>query len=530
PGKAVQGHLIEAPGSLPWDLDMPSTAFEEALHGFSWLDDLAAQGDSHARGIAQKWVWSWIDRYGAGIGPGWTPDLTGRRLIRWINHAVFLLRGRSAEDSRRFFQSLGQQTIFLSRRWRSATPGLPRFEALSGLVYAGLALTGLERLAVPAVAALGKECEAQIDGQGGIASRNPEHLLEVFSLLVWAAQALEDADQTPSVAHRNALERMAPTLRAIRHGDSGLARYHGGGAGPEGRLDGTLAQARVRKVLEQDKLAMGFARLAGGRVTVIADAARPPVGIGAGNAHASTLSIEMTSGRRPVLVNCGSGADFGEDWHRTGRSTANHSTLCLDGKSSSDFGKSELEVSGREYLVVAPADVQARMSRVDDGHKVLMGHNGYVTKYGLTHTRSLHMTFNGSQLTGEDSLAAISEADQRTFGQEMTRRNMQGIPFDIRFHLHPDVNASLDMGGQSISLKAKSGEIWLFRFDGDVELTLEPSVYLEQTRLKPRATQQIVLTGRIVEFTRRIGWTLAKAPGTSDAVRDLEDADPYLDF
>ena len=26
-----------------------------------------------------------LDRqYGRGTGPGWTPDLTGRRLIRWI--------------------------------------------------------------------------------------------------------------------------------------------------------------------------------------------------------------------------------------------------------------------------------------------------------------------------------------------------------------------------------------------------------------------------------------------------------------
>ena len=43
------GYLVEAPGRSIWDLPMPSPAFEEELHGFAWLDDLAAVGDGPAR-------------------------------------------------------------------------------------------------------------------------------------------------------------------------------------------------------------------------------------------------------------------------------------------------------------------------------------------------------------------------------------------------------------------------------------------------------------------------------------------------
>jgi uncharacterized heparinase superfamily protein len=75
------GHLIEGLDTLIWDLDMPSQAFEEKLHGFRWLDDLAAVGDGAARVKAQAWLFGWIERYGRGKGTGWTPDLTGRRLI-----------------------------------------------------------------------------------------------------------------------------------------------------------------------------------------------------------------------------------------------------------------------------------------------------------------------------------------------------------------------------------------------------------------------------------------------------------------
>ena len=53
-------------------------------------------------------------------------------------------------------------------------------------------------------------------------------------------------------------------------------------------------------------------------------------------------------------------------------------------------------------------------------------------------------------------------------------------------------------------------------------MSLEPSVYLEKGRLKPRASKQIVLSGHVDAFDAMIGWTLAKAQDTPLAIRDLE--------
>ena len=114
------GHLIEAPGLLIWDIAIPDPAFEDEVQGFAWLDDLAAVGDGAARKRAQDWTWGWIARFGRGSGPGWTPDLTGRRVIRWINHALFLLNGRDRTETQAYYRALSRQTVFLSRRWHAA--------------------------------------------------------------------------------------------------------------------------------------------------------------------------------------------------------------------------------------------------------------------------------------------------------------------------------------------------------------------------------------------------------------------------
>ena len=105
------GQVIESPDTAIWDIGLEDLAAAEEMHGFDWLDDLAALGDAGARARAQDWTWGWMARFGAGKGPGWSPDLTGRRLIRWINHALLLLSGRDRVQSDAFYRSLSAQVV-----------------------------------------------------------------------------------------------------------------------------------------------------------------------------------------------------------------------------------------------------------------------------------------------------------------------------------------------------------------------------------------------------------------------------------
>ena len=186
----VAGQLVTAPNTSIWDIPMPRATGAFTLPddrtGFAWLDDLAAVADAPARKVAQDWTFEWIKRFGAGRGNGWSADLTGRRLIRWVNHAPFLLTGRRGADSARFFAEASAQVYYLSRQWPKTPPGIARIEALTGLIYAGLSLDGLAEFVPAAETALAKECDRGIAADGGIATRSPEELLEVFTLLTWA--------------------------------------------------------------------------------------------------------------------------------------------------------------------------------------------------------------------------------------------------------------------------------------------------------------------------------------------------------
>ena len=97
------GLFVEGRDYIIWDIAAAYPEVAEEIQGCAWLDDLAAVGDAGARALAHKWVFAWIDRYGNGRSDGWTPGIAGRRLMRWVNHGPFLLRGHDKDITARFF-------------------------------------------------------------------------------------------------------------------------------------------------------------------------------------------------------------------------------------------------------------------------------------------------------------------------------------------------------------------------------------------------------------------------------------------
>jgi uncharacterized heparinase superfamily protein len=358
-----------------------------------------------------------------------------------------------------------------------------------------------------ALMALDKECQDQIDVHGTIASRNPEELLDIFSLLTWVKQSLELTRAPVPEALMSCLARIAPVLRALRHGDGTLARFHGGGQGSEYVLDQALAISGIRASTLEDS-AMGFARISSGATAVIADVAAPPLGQERLTSHASTCAFELSVGRTRVIVNCGSGLRFGTDWHQAGRTTASHATLAIDGLSSSRFGPPKR--NGDRPFAETPSLVMVEKTRAVDGVRLQMNHNGYQKSHGLIHARTLDLPVDSKGLVGEDELYAPDESDVQILQTAQTKSDAP-LRFSIRFHLHPEVTPNFDADSESISLTLATGEIWVFRCQPGTELALDDSIYFEDGRQFPRPSKQIVLTGVIKEITTRVRWSLAKA-------------------
>jgi uncharacterized heparinase superfamily protein len=467
---------------LSWEPADASPEWLAELHGFEWLRNLRSVGGERARRMAREMVSTWLMRYPKYDETAWRADITGVRLKSWISFHDFFCASADDEFRKEYFSSLIRQTKHLARALPGNLSGIPLMQALKGLAYTGLALEEGEARLEQAFNGILLQIREQILPDGGHISRSPQASFEFLQCLVDLRAALISAKMEMPEELQYAIDRMAPVVKFFRHGDGALAQFNGGQEGNAHLCDTTLMHSGARGKAMQSLPHSGYERIIQGRASVIMDTGLPLVSAYSDRAHAGLLSFEYSFGRDRVIVNCGTSAVQGK-WRRVLRSTLAHSTLIADNRNSCPFDA--------EGLLSGGPDVRAR--RQEDAEVALIeaGHTGYVPRFGLTHRRCVRLRDQGDILCGEDQLTGKS-----------------GVPFAVRFHLHPGIQASLTPDGGEAVLRARSGISWRFKASG-VKLGLEESVYACKGEL-PAPALQIVLTGQTTGAATAVSWEMIR--------------------
>lgn len=475
------GETVEAPAP-PWNTAM-RPPWRAALHGFGWLADLAAVGGERARQAARDWTADWLEHCDGWDPLAWRADVVGERLSHWIVYLDDLAsRPEDGIFRKRLLVSFARQTRHLHRVAGREAPGLARLAALRGLVAAAAAL-GNERRRERAVARLTREAQSQILRDGGHIERNPSAQMAALRYLIDAQAALRAAQAEVPSALQSAIDRAAPMLRFFRHGDGRLALFNGASEESGEMLDLVLARAEARGRPPLGAPHLGFQRLQAGRSLVLIDAGAPPAAGLDGDAHAGTLSFEMSHGRERLIVNCGTSPSLSPPWRAVARASAAHSTVVVADTNLA-------EIRGNGTLGRRPRHVSCERAEEGGSQWITASHDGYLPIFGLTHAREIFLAADGDDLRGEDRLTGRA-----------------GQSFTIRFHLHPQVQVSLTQDGATALLRLPSGIGWRLRAQGAV-MSLAESIYLGGGEL--RKTQQIVLDGHVGTAGATVKWALRR--------------------
>ena len=96
-------------------------------------------------------------------------------------------------------------------------------------------------------------------------------------------------------------------------------------------------------------------------------------------------------------------------------------------------------------------------------------HGGWRVRHGLIYRRRLYVAMNGGRITGEDSLSRPMSETASSFPGGL-------IPFEIRFHLHPDVQVADGPDDRTVFLGLpRRHRVWRFR--SETLLSVENSRY-----------------------------------------------------
>jgi uncharacterized heparinase superfamily protein len=475
---------------------------EAAVHGFSWLRDLSASAPrEQCTGTAERILSAWLEvNLRPGKGPAWSIEHAGHRLLNWLVYAPLILSGNDTRLRSQVLAAMNETARWLDRNIGRAEDRLAEVAGWCGIVAAGLLMPEGKPRRLFGEAGLIRALGEMVGDDGGILSRSPVGQVEAITLLVELKACYQATRRDPPQAIQTMIELLVPPLLALTHADGSLGSWQGSGATAASRIAALIEASGVRTRPLKEVRQWGYQRVSGGKSVLQFDAAPPPMARHARSGCASTLAFEFSSAGHRIVVNCGGAALAGGQVpiriEQGLRATAAHSTLVLD-----DANSTAVLINGKLGRGVGEVEVDRRMLELDGGNatRIEASHDGYASRFGLIHRRILIMRDDGSELRGEDLLLPKGGKGKR--GK---------VPFAIRFHLGPNIEAGVADGGSGAGMALPDGSYWQFVARGDgAKLALEDSMWVDGAG-KPQPIQQLVLQGMVSRGGGSFSWLLKR--------------------
>lgn len=422
-----------------WDNPSQSKLWRYNLHYFDCLNQLEL--DNEEVQLQNNLISKWIRENPYGKGTGWEPYPTSLRIINWIKWH-FKTNSLSAEAK----LSLWNQVNWLA--------GLPEFHLLGNHLFINVkallfasAIFGLNEDSTnyrKALKILMKEISEQFLEDGAHFELSPmyhalamEDLLDLYQLKSslpknFPSQEIQEkfnrgmkwlhymSYRSGELAHFNdCANDIAPTLSELNE------------LGQKVGLKGAL-NSDIKFNYFKDS---GFVVFKNETVHLVADIGDIGPDYLPGHAHADSLSFELAIKGKRVIVNSGTG-EYGLSEERLRqRSTAAHSTIELDGKSSSEVW-SGFRVAQRARITeveICEEDKRLEFAAVHDGYTRI--------KSKPLHKRNWKL--NDSSIEIIDVVSGSGNSVQ------------------LRYYLHPDIH--VDIHDDSLILSTSSEKLAIIR-------------------------------------------------------------------
>lgn len=490
------GYGVKA-ATPPFDDAVAPDNYRAWLHSFRWLRDLAAINDTRrAIKVAEPAVRAWLDQYAAYDSFSWRSDLIGERLIYWATYAPLILSGNDLVYRSKVLNALARQARHLARSAHRAEDGLPRLNAIVGLMYSGLLLPGGEDRLARGEALLEEALAHLVLADGGFATRNPSDIPGCLRLLIALRGVYRQRAAAAPACLQLAIDRMVPMLKGLLMADGALAAFNGARAGKARDIGLILDLAECDGKAIENAAHSGYQRLARGKTVVVLDAGPPPAEPLSAKAHAAPLAFEMSVDGQRLIVNCGGchesdGLPRDITWMT--RATAAHSTLIVN-----DTNAARIMADSR--VGRGPQRLEWTRREADGGLWLDAAHDGYAKRFGLIHRRRLYITPDGQEVRGEDIVLPGGGRWRLPWLGERASR------FDLRFHLHPLIEATPTRDGHAAILRLPDKQGWMFRVAGPA-ISLEDSLYLEEGG-RSRKNRQLVVSGTIDALPLTVNWSI----------------------
>ena len=456
------------------------------LNSFFWLFSLDLK--SSKKNI-QYIILQWIEKNHKYNSKNWEVDIIAKRIIAWLSISKLTYEDSDANYKRKFNDIIRKQINHLINEIRISESEDNKMVGCAAIILAGLSYQDRDGYLKTGLNLLKRLIKLSFDNHGFPRSRNIRQLNFYLKYFVLIREWLKEAQsEIPDYINEN-IYYLGQAYAFTWQNNKMDLLFNGNHEAHNIDFDYYIKRHGYSFKNQNNELG-GYAILNSKKTSLIMDIGSSPDKKFSSNYQAGALSFEILSGQKKLICNSGYFQNYNHQLNELSKSSAIHSTLILDDRSSCKFSKNK---NSSSKISQGLKIIKKKIIFEKNYWKINAAHDGYLKQYGIIHDREIEFYPEQIKFIGHDKL--------------ISKNNTKNLKFEIRFHLEPNIKVMKTQDNKSILIDL-DGEGWKFNSDNNV-INIDTGLYFGKKNSFV-ANQNIFISGMTNDQNQTIKWEITK--------------------
>ena len=317
-----------------WDNQTLKVKDYKNLNSFFWLFSLDLKS---SKKDTQNIILQWIEKNHLYNSKSWEVDIVAKRIIAWLSNSQLTYEDSDDNYKKKFNNIIKKQINHLINEIKASEWVDDKMISCSAVILSGLSYQDDQYLDV-GLNLLKKLAKLSFDSDGFPKSRNIRQLNFYLKYFVLIREWLKESQsEIPEFIDENIYYLGQAYVFTSQDNKYDLL-FNGNHENNNSDLDNYLKRFGYNFKSQKNELG-GYALLNNKKICLVMDVGSTPDKKFSSNYQSGSLSFEITSRGRKLICNSGYFQNFKHQLNEISKSSATHSTLILDDRSSCKFTK-----------------------------------------------------------------------------------------------------------------------------------------------------------------------------------------------
>ena len=456
------------------------------LNSFFWLFSLDLKS---SKKDTQNVILQWIDRNHRYNPKSWEFDITAKRIIAWTSNSRLSYEDSGNNFKDNFNEILKKQINHLINEIEGSEEVDDKIIGCAAIILTGLSYQDKDGYLKTGLGLLKKLVKFSFDNDGFPKSRSIRQLCFYLKYFILIREWFKESQsEIPDFINENIYYLGQAYAFGWQNNKVDLL-FNGNNETNNINFDHYLRKLGYSFKNQSNELG-GYAALNSKKTSLVMDVGPSPDKKFSSNYQSGALSFEIISNGKKLICNSGYFQNHNHQLNELSKSSAIHSTLILDDRSSCKFDKTKNESPKISHGVKI---LKKNIVFEKNYWKINAAHDGYLKQYGIIHEREIEFYPEQIKFVGYDKL--------------ISKNVIKNLKFEIRFHLQPNIKIMKTQNNKSILIEL-DGQGWKFNSNKN-SMSIDNGLYFGG-KDSFVDNQNIVISGMTNEENQTIRWEITK--------------------